>query len=491
MRELLLAPAMKSWRPTPSCCWCSPRAQHLAQVIRPALARGAVVLCDRFTDATYAYQGGGRGLSVERIAALEQFVQGDLRPDLTLVFDLPVEVGLARAAARGRLDRFEQEGQAFFEAVRQAYLSAPRAPQRYSLLDAAQPWRLCSVTSTLCCQASGALPWLRPTLGSSLWQQLAGRSQHAHAYLLHGPAGIGKRAGRAPDGRCCASAAGLEACGECKSCLLLKAGSHPDNFVLEPEEADKPIKVDQVRELVSLRGADRAAGRAQGGADRAGGAMNINASNALLKSLEEPSGDTVLLLVSHQPSRLLPTIKSRCQQAPARSPAWPEPGLAGEALAESAEEERDELLTLAAGSPLMAVSLQAKVCASSALVTDGVKKLLKQQQSPSQLAEAWNGAVVAAVRLVLRLVDLILRYQLTQDEEGLGWPICARCAIPGAEEPPGQGAGGPGWILEQRQKVLGKANLNRACCSKRCWPTGCNCRACADPPFFMCVFPCS
>jgi len=90
-------------------------------------------------DATYAYQGGGRGLSVERIATLEQFVQGDLRPDLTLVFDLPVEIGLARAAARGRLDRFEQEGQAFFEAVRQAYLRrAQREPQRYQLLDAAQ-----------------------------------------------------------------------------------------------------------------------------------------------------------------------------------------------------------------------------------------------------------------------------------------------------------------------------------------------------------------
>lgn len=91
-------------------------------------------------DATYAYQGGGRGLSVARIAELERFVQGDLRPDLTLVFDLPVEVGLARAAARGRLDRFEQEGQAFFEAVRQAYLQRAQAePRRYTLLDAAQP----------------------------------------------------------------------------------------------------------------------------------------------------------------------------------------------------------------------------------------------------------------------------------------------------------------------------------------------------------------
>ena len=116
------------------------RAQHLAEVIRPALAKGVVVLCDRFTDSTYAYQGGGRGLSLERIATLETFVQGDLRPDLTLVFDLPVEVGLARASARGRLDRFELEGREFFDAVRSAYLKRAEAdPQRYRLIDAAQP----------------------------------------------------------------------------------------------------------------------------------------------------------------------------------------------------------------------------------------------------------------------------------------------------------------------------------------------------------------
>lgn len=90
-------------------------------------------------DATYAYQGGGRGLSQERIAQLETFVQGTLRPDLTLVFDLPVEVGLARASARGRLDRFEQEGRAFFEAVRGAYLArAAAAPSRYRVVDAGQ-----------------------------------------------------------------------------------------------------------------------------------------------------------------------------------------------------------------------------------------------------------------------------------------------------------------------------------------------------------------
>ena len=140
IRELLLAPSDETMAAdTELLLVFAARAQHLAEVIRPALARGAVVLCDRFTDATYAYQGGGRGLSVERIATLESFVQGALRPDLTLVFDLPVEVGLARAAARGRLDRFEQEGQGFFEAVRQAYLQrAAQHPQRYRLLDAAQ-----------------------------------------------------------------------------------------------------------------------------------------------------------------------------------------------------------------------------------------------------------------------------------------------------------------------------------------------------------------
>jgi dTMP kinase len=141
IREVLLTPGDEVMNPdTELLLVFAARAQHLAEVVRPALARGAVVLCDRFTDSTYAYQGGGRGLSVERIATLEQFVQGELRPDLTLVFDLPVEVGLARASARGRLDRFELEGRVFFDAVRQAYLKRAAAdPARYLLVDAAQP----------------------------------------------------------------------------------------------------------------------------------------------------------------------------------------------------------------------------------------------------------------------------------------------------------------------------------------------------------------
>ena len=141
IRDVLLAPADEPMNPdTELLLVFAARAQHLAEVIRPALARGAVVICDRFTDSTYAYQGGGRGLCLERIASLETFVQGDLRPDLTLLFDLPVDVGMTRASARGRLDRFELEGHGFFDAVRSAFIRRAEAePARYHRLDAAQP----------------------------------------------------------------------------------------------------------------------------------------------------------------------------------------------------------------------------------------------------------------------------------------------------------------------------------------------------------------
>lgn len=116
------------------------RAEHLERVIRPALAAGHWVLCDRFTDATYAYQGGGRGLPMAQIAVLEDWVQGDLRPDLTLLLDLPVVVGRARAGKRGPADRFERETVEFFERVRVAYRDrAQQHPDRYRIVDAAPP----------------------------------------------------------------------------------------------------------------------------------------------------------------------------------------------------------------------------------------------------------------------------------------------------------------------------------------------------------------
>ena len=115
------------------------RAQHIDQVIEPELVQGNWVLCDRFTDATYAYQGAGREMGNQLIAELETMVQGTMRPDLTLVLDVPVELGLERAGKRSQPDRFELEKTDFFNRVRQAYLSmAQQNPQRYKIIDASQ-----------------------------------------------------------------------------------------------------------------------------------------------------------------------------------------------------------------------------------------------------------------------------------------------------------------------------------------------------------------
>lgn len=140
IRELLLSKRCEAVDPTAELLLIfAARAQHLAQVIRPALARGAWVLSDRFTDATYAYQGAGRGLDRSTIETLEALVQGELRPDLTLVLDIDVELGLTRAAARAELDRFESEAIPFFEKVREAYRDqAKAAPERYALVNAGQ-----------------------------------------------------------------------------------------------------------------------------------------------------------------------------------------------------------------------------------------------------------------------------------------------------------------------------------------------------------------
>jgi dTMP kinase len=116
------------------------RAEHIAGTIGPAMESGTWVLCDRFTDATYAYQSGGRGLDSSRVALLEKFVQGPLRPDLTLLFDLPVAAGLDRAGRRSAPDRFEAETARFFERVRAAYLAlAASHTERMRVIDAAAP----------------------------------------------------------------------------------------------------------------------------------------------------------------------------------------------------------------------------------------------------------------------------------------------------------------------------------------------------------------
>lgn len=141
LRELLLRNRGEPVDPTAELLMVfAARAQHIARVIEPALAGGDWVICDRFTDATYAYQGGGRQLDRALIAQLERTVQGDLRPDRVLLFDLEPRVGLARAADTGAADRFEKEQLAFFQRVRAAYLErAGAAPARYAVIDAGRP----------------------------------------------------------------------------------------------------------------------------------------------------------------------------------------------------------------------------------------------------------------------------------------------------------------------------------------------------------------
>ena len=133
LRELLLSQPMHI--ETEALLMFAARREHIAQVIVPALAAGRWVISDRFTDATYAYQGAGRGMAADRIAALERWVQDGLQPNLTIVFDAPVEVALARLT-KARSDRFEREDRGFFERVRAGYLERAAAePRRLRVVD--------------------------------------------------------------------------------------------------------------------------------------------------------------------------------------------------------------------------------------------------------------------------------------------------------------------------------------------------------------------
>ncbi|MDX5335361.1 MAG: dTMP kinase [Marinobacter sp.] len=141
IRELLLSPREEPVHETTELLLMfAARAQHLHNRILPALDKGQWVLCDRFTDATFAYQGGGRGVPAERIALLESLVQGEVRPDHVILLDAPVETGMARAKKRGELDRFEQETLAFFQRIRDTYLARATAmPGNYHVVNAALP----------------------------------------------------------------------------------------------------------------------------------------------------------------------------------------------------------------------------------------------------------------------------------------------------------------------------------------------------------------
>lgn len=138
LRELLLHQAMHA--ETETLLMFAARREHIAQVIEPALARGAYVVSDRFSDASFAYQSGGRGVAASKIEQLESWVHPELQPDLTILFDVPVEVSVARLASARSPDKFERQDTAFFNRIRNAYLQrAAAAPQRFRLIDGNQP----------------------------------------------------------------------------------------------------------------------------------------------------------------------------------------------------------------------------------------------------------------------------------------------------------------------------------------------------------------
>ena len=139
LREILLNPATQVSLRTETLLMFAARQQHLETVILPALKNGTHVVSDRFTDATFAYQGGGRGVPLQDIATLEHWVQGDFRPDLTLLLDVPLEVSMARINQTREKDRFEQEEAEFFNRVREVYLQrANKQPERYAVIDSSQ-----------------------------------------------------------------------------------------------------------------------------------------------------------------------------------------------------------------------------------------------------------------------------------------------------------------------------------------------------------------
>lgn len=139
LREILLNPATQVSLRTETLLMFAARQQHLETVILPALKNGTHVVSDRFTDATFAYQGGGRGVPLQDIATLEHWVQGDFRPDLTLLLDVPLEVSMARINQTREKDRFEQEAAEFFNRVREVYLQrAAKQPKRYAVIDSSQ-----------------------------------------------------------------------------------------------------------------------------------------------------------------------------------------------------------------------------------------------------------------------------------------------------------------------------------------------------------------
>ena len=318
--------------------------------------------------------------------------------------------------------------------------------------------------------------WCRLPWQGYLWQQMVDRGRQdtlAHAYLLRGVPGVGKLqfARSFASYLLCLSPVDEQACGHCKECELLLAGTHPDIVIVEPDEPGRPIKIDRIRELNEF-----AHKTAQQGGRRViiinpAEAMNVNASNALLKCLEEPGEDTLYLLISARAGDMLPTIRSRCQQL---TFTCPDKDVALEWLQKELENPADapDLLGMVAGAPLEAARFAREgVPETRRKLSEGVKALLKGQITPVELAKDWQGSDLPQVLAWLgSWLDDAIKLGLTADREGsetaeaslnlrnsdlskmLGY-IAGKTDVRIIVE-------NRDWLLQQRQSLLGGGNLN-------------------------------
>lgn len=310
-------------------------------------------------------------------------------------------------------------------------------------------------------QAIMPCPWHLP-----VWSALTAGSRHAHAFLFTGLPGVGKRlfAEAFAGYLLCLKPESSRACGQCRSCQLRKAGSHPDRLVVEPEDQGKAIRIDVIRQLADFMGQTAQQGGRKVVILHPAEAMNLNAANALLKSLEEPSAETYLLLVSDQPSRLLPTIRSRCRVQSLITPshtdamAW-----LSQNLPDLDAEQHAALLLMAGGAPLRAVTLHEMDAASLRQeVVEGVKELLKIQQSASRLAERWPTLPLELLAdwFCDWTLDL-LRLKTGAAEEPLNTDMAKVLPYMARHVPMSALLSWQSWLLEHRGMILGKANLNR------------------------------
>lgn len=310
-------------------------------------------------------------------------------------------------------------------------------------------------------QAIMPCPWHLP-----VWSALTAGSRHAHAFLFAGLPGVGKRvfAEAFAAYLLCLKPESSRACGQCRSCQLRQAGSHPDRLVVEPEEQGKAIRIDVIRQLADFMGQTAQQGGRKVVILHPAEAMNLNAANALLKSLEEPSAETYLLLVSDQPSRLLPTIRSRCRVQSLITPshsdamAW-----LSQSLPDLDAEQHAALLLMAGGAPLRAVTLQEMDAASlRQQVVEGVKELLKNQQSASRLAERWPTLPLELLADwfcdwtldLLRLKTGAIDEPINTDMAKVLPYMVRHMSMPALLT-------WQSWLLEHRGMIMGKANLNR------------------------------